>query len=1247
MKKWYRLIAMVCLFSQFMYLGAPAGEIFHSDSVEVEEGGDALHESPLHALVERPEPSVQHPAASDSLSSDLSRGATPDQAGANSDGSEGNLEQATIQDPVSNSQLVGAARALSGIGAVAEGHSLPATASDVVLSPKLQEARVRLDQTIKAFHELMEGFEKTPPSTSGARRLLLSTITKLSAELNRIEKQLDLVSGDPEGKQELRTVIKEMYGKTRKLADDVKKSGAKEEGGKVEPAPLALASLPTDIGMYPEQSGIVLMPGDERGEQIEGLFKGQIGPEGLPKGLAIARGALLKAIGRLRNLATSGEAKIKANKDAAKKDLEEGTKTELQVLRPDEALAVELFHIIDEEVALTALASNAPVALSPEIIGDMVLMIKSGQLATFVKPKANDKAFLEKWHNYYKAVDIPLPVEDKGIKPLAEFSKFKKSARFFLRALHECVVEDEQTALDVLLANLHQKVQDAPSIAEQTKMEEEYCQVLKPSGVKLEPYFMGDRRTVIEWYSKERFTLETIESEIENITFLVLALSSDPDVERIYQTSINYAVTYEEDRFPACQEGVITTLLRLIFYDPVTQELNLSMIPQAIQDSMSPELKKYITGYKKLGKANRAKAARALVPLIENVPGVKYCRTSPTGARYELDGSTQNTVDLLKTLFGIRDDQVTGKRAEELKSIFDLLSTADHVLTLEFLENDQTPHGDGHPTDRDSFALTLQTPEFAALTEISLDSEHGESSFPGITTVGYSNEFIRNLWLAGKVTNQFLLGVCDLPADILLEKLISESLLQTKDDFLYFFKNYTNAFEEPLTQPLTLEKVYYLFLAYLPIDIPSKSVEPLIHMFEALKELGIDSNQEFILDPSKFEEVDQSKIRKTIHITLLQIALHAKQPRMVKILFANGAHPSEKEVELILTQIDGWDDDIQTMVLQHLYDQGKIIISSMSLLKALREKCGALVAFLLEHGVSPARFQIREMETLVSGWSAPTAMSILNFALGKGFSIHNVDAFLPQSRSQMLSIIETHNYTNLLPVVAEKTNSYLDTITFRQNGKEKTVTLLEALAEHGDMPFVRKELGSILTNMKVYDLATRKEGIRILEKIGIPHSELLTQIFNEKAFGMLWAFPDPREALAELRKIPGFSLDTTYGRNKQTLLDYALDDSSFSYTEVLIEAGIHVNPDQAPSLLSRLAMNEKTLSLETQAHLLKLLSAKIAHETINEYIDTLYPSLRLAWEMAQHGDESAPAPLSEADQGKMSAARDRVDGLME
>ena len=1261
MKKWYQyhLVGMVCLFSQFMYLGAPVGEpgrLPDSDFAEVEDGGDALYEGPLRTPIGKQESLLQH-VASDSLSY-LPNNAMADQVGANSYVGEGNLEQSAMQDPASNSQLAGAARTLSGIGAVSEGHVLAAPSYRVVLSPKLQEVQLRLDQTIKAFHELEEDF-KNPNLSKKDKKNLLGPVEKLSVELSKIEIELKHIRNDDPGKAELLAVIKEMYGAKKRLiaaiTKEIKEEASAEKpgkGGKVEPVPFALASLPVDIleDKYPAQSDLPLLPGDERGEQITGCFGGEIGPKGFPKGLAVSRGGILKATGKLRDLVASGEAKIKVNKEAAIKDLKEGTKTELQILTPDEALAVELFHINrDEVVALTALASNSAVALSPEIIGDMVLMIESGQLATFVKPKANDKDFLKMWHDYYMKIPLALPADAGGIKPLTEIAKFKKSARIFLRILNECTRIEKQSALDLLLAHLDQKVQSAPSIAEQMEMVKEYNQVLDPSSeLKLTPYYVGDKKSLFTRYRNENFTLETIESEVENITFLVQALFRDPDIERIYQTSTNYSVMYEGDLFPACQEGAVETFLRLIFYDPVTKELNFSKIPQALQDSMSQALpgslpralKDYIETYGQLGKIDRVSAKKALLALIENVSGVKYCRTSPTGARYELDGSTQNTVDLLKALFGIRDDQVTGKRAEELKSIFDLLSTPDHVLTLEFLGNDQTPYRDGQPADRDSFALTLQTPEFVAQAQARFDAQHGETSFPGVTTGGYTHRFLLNLWLAGKVTDQFFLGVFNFTTEALIDSLIISEGLQTKDDFRFFFKNYTSTFDKAFTRPFTAEEVYNRVVSPLfsnpLIDVQFK--QSLKNLFEVLQELGLDLNQEFLNERGELT-------------TFLNEALFAQSPLLFEVLLESGVQISEEEIENIMEIFaqsnNKWDVSMQQTAIAALYASGKISIRPELFRLALAKKCGAMVEFLYSHGIILFRGQREEIENLVPEWAPEIAVGILSRLVARGISV-DPDTFLPIYRkgfsiTELFEIIGKYNYTNLLPLVAEKTQDYTAPLHFVEEGNVKTMTLLEALLEYKYGDFIRNTMEKIVISLDAYGPNAIKEGIMVLEKAHISPSEIIKVIVAEKKFTMLFTFPDPRQVLAELEKLPGFSLNEEHGRNNYTLLDYALEKSSFPYIEVFIEAGSNMSNGQVNLLLRRFSEKKNGLSVETKAHILKLLLARgVFYKMIDTFVAG-HPSLLPAGEMAQQEDESAQP---ESDPKEVSASRDRVDGLL-
>ncbi len=1255
MKRWYRyqLLGVFCLLSQCIYSADPGIEV-HNDSFDLgiddrdplakplpEGRGNLLHLS---------EPGLHHPPVS--LPLDLPIHVEPHQQEGGSVLGGETLEHSSVQDPTSSTQLKGISTALGSVAVVGGGNHPTVSLSDVVLSPELQTLQTRLEKEIQAFHELVKSFEKIPPSTSTARKALLSKITRISADLNKIEKQLDSVSGDKEEKQELLVVIRGMYDQARSFSSKVKASGAKEEDGVAKPdkggkAVLPLAPLPPDIlrDVYPVQSEVALLPGEEQGEQISGCFRGQEGPNGFPKGLAVSRGGILKAIGELEQLVVSGEGKIKANKEAAKKDAEEGTKTVLQVLSSDEALAVELFHLnVDEELALTALASNSAVALSPKIIGQMVRMIESGQLATLVTSTGDDEGFLKTWHDYYTEIPLALADEAKGVKPLTEFAKFKKSARFFLRVLNECARTEKQRAIDLLLANLDQKVQSVSSSAGQIEMIDEYKKALELSyELKLAPYYVGDRKSLVAWYGKEKFTLATIESEVENLTFLAQALFRDPDIERIYQTSVNYSLEFEGDVFPACHEGVVETVLRLIFYDSVSKTLDLSKVPQAIQDSMSPALKEYIKTYGKLGKVDRATAKKALLAIIENIPGVKYYRTSPTGVRYELDGSTQNTANLLKALFGIRDDQVTGKRAEELKSIFGLLSTPDHTLALEFLENDQTPYSDGHPADRDIFALTLQTPDFVVQAEASLDAEHGETSFPALTTVEYTHELIRNLWLAGKVTDQFLLGGCDILAGSLIDSLLFTESLKTKDDFLFFFNKYSSAFDRAFTRPFTAEQVYNRVVSVLfshPIEV--RFEESFKNLFEALKELGLDINQKI---PN---EAGGST-------TFLLLAVSLNDPLLFNILLESGAEISEKEVgtlmEIFAQSRHQWSARQQQTVIATLYAVGKIPLTSEFLTMALAKNCGMLVKFLVDHGVIPTADQIQSMEKLAPGWTPEIALGILSELVAKGIPVKHPDTFIltaagSVSASALLEAIGKYNCTNLLQLAARQTMRYTTSIEFFQEGKIRTMTLLEALYEHGDSDFIRQHMGDVISSLRHCGLAEQTEALGLLEKVGISRSDILKTIYIQNDFKVLEAVSDPRQALALLKELPGFSLDAQYGWDRRTLLDYVIEYSNFPYIEVFLEAGISVNNGQARDLIRFLNRKHQTLSVATQAHLLKLLLvAGIKHETINNYIKH-YPSVGLAWEMVQNSDENKDASLTAVGKKELSAARDRVDGLV-
>ena len=477
-------------------------------------------------------------------------------------------------------------------------------------------------------------------------------------------------------------------------------------------------------------------------------------------------------------------------------------------------------------LALTGLTRNVASALTPDVIAKLIRLLPA--LSTpdeCTSSYLNQLApFFNEWYEIYNTQHHQVTGKIEAA------SAFRSEARDFIKLLSNCAQIDLPLTTDFLLASLALRSERTEFVPDKIALVQAFSRRLQEK--PFHPLFYSENAfpQLKERYNSRSFMKSAIAAELEP---LMLLLKSKQQTN--FRLPLSFATegvsdTYKGITFALCGENAVRNLISLLFYNPKTETLDLSMIPEKLQTEIHPDLKKFIVSYGKLQKpltptdeerAYFKKADAAWLELIENREGIFYSKKSG-GISCDLEPTAFNVVLLLKQLLGASMQAVAGTPQEQFILIINSFSTPSRRLDASVKDSDPNYFiCTSSFCVSFSYQLNFKINEGRhAETKFLLDTKHATDS---------QQTFFRTLHSAGKAMNQFLLGIIKKEPIPLLEDLIETSCLSTKEDFVTFFRNYTHQ-----THSCPFPHIFYL--PYFLERVKNKAQHS--QLYEAMQEVG-------------------------------------------------------------------------------------------------------------------------------------------------------------------------------------------------------------------------------------------------------------------------------------------------------------------------------------------------------------------------------------------------------------------------
>ena len=432
-------------------------------------------------------------------------------------------------------------------------------------------------------------------------------------------------------------------------------------------------------------------------------------------------------------------------------------------------LMEKLFYYRDGQVLKTHLGHNAVMGLSPEITGYLVRILMTDPVLLL----RLDDSFFEKWHASY--MNTPMREENRQLKKI---SSFKKDAKAFLTILYNYVHEFGKTneTIDLLLSHMMMEIDDAKVVTEA------YAQGL---GIECTVTYYTDKDY------KEAYTLVSnnfLEPGTIRPLFELIYLASSLETGlRSYLSCDTDYVMYREKYFAACKEVVIRKIVSLALYNGETHQLDIKMLPESLQKTVSCELKEFVDFYGSKFPDDEAYKA-AFLELIENKKehGIEYANDI-----YEITGSIDNCIAILKMLFGI-EDAGGGSSSEQFFKVLHLLFDTDKRFIVSQKQEEQ---------DCWNFTLSYFDDDTKSI-QVSIEWDASGHADMEVTLPDDScaEKFLNNLYYASEYLELFLLGMYSITLPEMLYYLQERKLLQTKEEFVHFFLTYSSAYGKKSTE---------------------------------------------------------------------------------------------------------------------------------------------------------------------------------------------------------------------------------------------------------------------------------------------------------------------------------------------------------------------------------------------------------------------------------------------------------------
>lgn len=304
--------------------------------------------------------------------------------------------------------------------------------------------------------------------------------------------------------------------------------------------------------------------------------------------------------------------------------------------KPVTQLLQSLFHQnpIDQKITVTQHDKGMIRAIPPA--GIAYLLDNPG--------KQNDDTFIEQWYQKY------VTFQDQINQPFSQVS-FTKKARQFLKNFRAAAqtVKPEQVS-SVLLSVLFKNARDKKDLQEFATC---YGVMLPEENYTKADFIEFEKR--IREGEVPSSNLSSLEN-LEQCSYWLLKNEEYNSGELVYDTKLlrvpGISLGYKGQPLRAlCVEETIRTFLNTLLYNPITKQLDISLLPQKVQSSCNQDLLQFIEKYKTFERSDLIdkQSAQDFLNLVSNKLGITYYN----GKNYELASSLDNTLNLLKDLFGL------------------------------------------------------------------------------------------------------------------------------------------------------------------------------------------------------------------------------------------------------------------------------------------------------------------------------------------------------------------------------------------------------------------------------------------------------------------------------------------------------------------------------------------------------------------------------------------------------------------
>ncbi len=336
---------------------------------------------------------------------------------------------------------------------------------------------------------------------------------------------------------------------------------------------------------------------------------------------------------------------------------------------PDEwktsILVKQLFHIViigdvAEDLLLDQKWSNPVIGFDGELVGNIVSWLKSG------KSEQQKKEIVE--NIVTKHQNAIQKVGGQSGNVVSE-----KKAKDYLNVIAMSYDFDAQVTLMMLTAVLYLKF----DIKKQEMIN--YLVALQAG--------MGDgvfTSLLTREKQEELVALEYSDQELNTGSFekekaMVRDINSKNFSSNVSPQVLQGRYGFNNHRAVAnCAETALNDLLNIIAYNDVEKKFTVTMLPEAVQSSLSPRFRAFYEKYNDPKKVNIPEVQQAFMNMVSGIDGIEYV----DGKNYEIEPTIENLLKVVNYLLGIN--------AGTWQELGSLLSTSQREISCEVDEGNFT-----------------------------------------------------------------------------------------------------------------------------------------------------------------------------------------------------------------------------------------------------------------------------------------------------------------------------------------------------------------------------------------------------------------------------------------------------------------------------------------------------------------------------------------------------------------------------